>query len=375
MTMLDKRSHNLSLRLARISPLLAKTVNDGSYLRAMLGTLSLILPLVSAILAIISVVVNASDDISIMITPPWQLLLAMVLIACFDAFSGLVGALVYAIGSLIFAANVPGISDFRLLAGVFVVLLAPSLMATAFRTLRKPPAGDIPTWWERLEDFAIAPFIAGWSAASVVSSLPALAGITLSVANHVADFAFFIAIAVFFRVAFEELAARAFPERLDAINPDELPEPPRFQKAIVMVLKYAIWIFIATALLGNSWQIWVGSALFIVPSILGWFQEKFPNSSLLWKLLPSGIPGLAFSLIIASATTAFAGQIFGASPDFAQWSFAILPLPLLALTVLGAFGRHGKNEHDEKPSQRNVLIYRIGGVLMLLITLRLAGII
>jgi hypothetical protein len=375
MTFLDLRSHLWSEKLARISPLFAKLVNDGAYLRAMLGTLALILPAINGALATVSLLVNANDSVTQIVTPPWQLLLIMIMIACLDAFAGFVAGLVFTIGSLVLAVHQPGLADYRLLMGVMVAMIGPSLMATAFRSIRKPPAEDGPSWWERISDFAIAPFIAGWTATSIISSLPALAGVTLNVANHVADFGLFIAVAVLFRVGFEEIAARFYPERLDKINPDEMPEPPRVQKAVVMLVKYSIWILLATALLGNSWQIWVGSALFILPSILSWFQDHFPNSTFLWKLLPSGIPGLAFSLVIASVTTALVGSLLGASPQFAQWSFAILPLPMLGLTVLGAFGRHGKNPDDEKPTKRNTWIYRIGGVVMLLVTLHLTGVI
>jgi MFS family permease len=310
-----------------------------------------------------------------MVPPPWQLLLIMIVLSCFDAFSGFVGGIVFAVGSVLTAPHAMGLSDYRMLAGVLVGLIAPSLLATAFRSIRKPHATDMKSWWERVVDLAVAPFIAGWSASSVIGSLPALAGVTLAVANHVADFGFFIAIAIAARVLLEEFASQYFPERLDAINPDEIPEPPKLQKLIVLFIKYGIWIFIATALLGNNWQVWLGSALFIFPSILGWFQDRFPNSALLWKLIPSGIPGLAFSLIIASLTSAVASMIWGQSPQFAQWSFAILPLPMMALTIISAFGRHGADDDDEKVTKSNKWIYRIGGVIMLIVTLRLAGVV
>jgi hypothetical protein len=46
------------------------------------------------------------------------------------------------------------------------------------------------------------------------------------------------------------------------------------------------------------------------------------------------------------------------------------------LSILGLFGRHGENPDDPRPikTERWKLVYRIGGIVMLLITLRLAGI-
>ena len=92
--------------------------------------------------------------------------------------------------------------------------------------------------------------------------------------------------------------------------------------------------------------------------------------------MPSGIPGLALSLVIASSTTAVVGAVLGSSPELAQWSYVLLPLPLLALSVLGLFGRHGLNPEDERPlkTYKWRYVYRIGGIVMLFITLRLAGI-
>jgi hypothetical protein len=50
-------------------------------------------------------------------------------------------------------------------------------------------------------------------------------------------------------------------------------------------------------------------------------------------------------------------------------------MPLLAISTLGLFGRHGGDRYDEKPVKQSVWVYRIGGVVMLLVTLKLAGVI
>jgi hypothetical protein len=52
---------------------------------------------------------------------------------------------------------------------------------------------------------------------------------------------------------------------------------------------------------------------------------------------------------------------------------------MLALTALGWFGRHGSIDADgneeERPGKRNKWIYRIGGVVVMVLTLKLAGVI
>lgn len=382
-TFFDRRSHNAAERIANYSPFFAKLINDGAYLRAMLGTISFIGPLVAATFAIIAVNENAAEiaagQYSQIITPGWIWFLAIAVLGAFDASAGFVGAMVYIIGSIISVGHIPDTGEVRTMMGIILVSVAPALLTTGFRTIRKHAALDFNSWWERIADFIIAPFMAGWSVSAMVSGLPALAGLTLDTANHVSDFVVFIAVAVFARVALEEFAARAFPARLNKINPDEIPDPSNIQKAIVLVIKYFLWVFIGGALIGPSWQVWVGSALFVFPAVVGWYTDKFPNSPRIWRLLPTGIPGLAFTLLVASATSATVGAVLGQNPALGQWSFVILPIPMLAITVLGWFGRHGAVDangvEEVRPGKRNKWLYRIGGVIVMFLTLKLAGVI
>jgi hypothetical protein len=91
------------------------------------------------------------------------------------------------------------------------------------------------------------------------------------------------------------------------------------------------------------------------------------------------VPGLAFTLLVASVTAGTVGAVLGDDPNVGQWSFLILPMPLLILTTLGWFGRHGTVDADgneeERPGKRNKWVYRIGGIVIFIVTLRLAGVI
>jgi hypothetical protein len=379
MTFFDIRSNRWAVKIARISPLISKVVTDGAYIRAALGSLSLLLPVIAGALALISIGINQENNPGLVLTPPWMFLLAIAVLGVFDAFAGFVAGIIFVLGTvavtLATAPEAMTMSGVRLLMGVMVVVIGPAMLTTAFRQLRKAPESGHHYWWERLVDTAVAPFMAGWSVAAMVSSLPALAGLTLPVANHVLDFALAIALAALLRVWFEEATARLYPARLDVINPTEIPEPGLLQKIIVLGIKYGIWVIIGGALIGPSWQVFVGSALFLFPTVLGWFADRFPNSPRLWKLLPSGLPGLVTSLVIASTTSVVVAAIFGVVPTLAQWSFLIIPMPMLVLSILGLFGRHGENEDDEKPAKSQMWVYRIGGLVMFIITLKLTGII
>ena len=368
---LDKASHNAAVRVAPFSPVFAKMIVDGAYLRSIMGSFSLLLPLTTMGLGLIAGIGNEGQ----LAPPPWELFLIMAVIGNFDALAGFLGAAVFIGSTLAGAEEAATIGDYRMLFVVLFVLMAPGLLMTAFRPLRKEVGPGFAGFWDRISDLAIAPLLAGVAASTAVLLVPALSGLNHPVANHVADFGFFIAISAAARVLLEELATKGFPQRLNTINPSRIPESPGFQQFVAIAFSYAVWVFLTGALVGNVWQIYVGSFLFLFPTILGKFQDRFPNVVWLWHILPQGLPGLVFALTIATATTALVMDILGLNPAFAAWNMVLLPLPLLLLALAGMFGRHGATEDQVRFSQRHPVVFRVGGVVVFIAALRLMGVI
>lgn len=370
LTFLDKFSHDFALKVAPWSPMFAKLVIDGAYLRAMFGSLSLILTVVNVWLATVSISLNEGA----LLTPPWQIFAVMAFIGTFDAFAGFVAAVVFIAGSFIFAAQPIVIGDYRMMFGVLFVLMGPGLLMTAFRALRKDVEPGFNGLWERATDVVIAPLMAGVAVTTAVTVLPALAGLTLPVANHIATFGIAVASAAAIRVILEEVATKGYPHRLNAINPSSLPTPPWFQQAFALLVSYGFWVLLTGAISGEVWQIYVGSFFFLLPAILGKFCDRFPNSVWLWRLMPQGMPGLVFTLVVAAGSAGIVMAIIGANPTFAAWNMIMLPIPLLIIGVLGLFGRHGATEDEVRFSQRNPWIFRIGGVAIVVVAAKLMNI-
>jgi hypothetical protein len=371
LTFADKPSIGLVVRSAWLSPLFSKIAVDGAYLRAALGSLGLLPTIAAAFVSLTAISINDGA----VLTPQWQLFIALAVIGIFDAFAGLIGTVLFVIGTVITHGSL-GIDDVRLLLGVIIVGYGPALLANTFRAFRRDPEDHDVYWWERLVDMAVLPFIGGWVTATMISMLPALAGTTMAVANHVSEFAIAVAIAITMRVIFEELVARWFPVRLDTLHPTDVRDPAPIQKWISASFRLSVFVFVTAALMGNVWQVWVGSAFFILPTIIGFYAGKFRNFPWIWRVLPTGIPGLALALLVASITTSIVGSWFGSKPDLALWSFALLPIPMLGLAVLAMIGREG-NEGEIRWIRRPGLkwVYRIGGIVMLLATMELAGVI
>jgi len=117
----------------------------------------------------------------------------------------------------------------------------------------------------------------------------------------------------------------------------------------------------------------VGTALFLAPSFLSLFSDRLPNSTFLWRVLPEGLPGMALNLALGSAAAIALAFFGGATPEVAKYTFVLMPLPIMAIGILKEFGRHG-GPGEKRPGKKNVWLYRVGGLVMFVVTLKLAGV-
>ena len=368
---LDKPTFDWTIKVAKFSPLLSKLINDGAYLRAMGGIVALLLPLASIALGIMGFLNTGG----LLLPPNAPILTAIAVIGIFDAFAGFAGIIVFIVG-LSITAGVHTSADIRMLMGLSVVGFGPALLAGSFRGIRRNAALQFGDWWERIVDIAVAPFLGGWAMQSMISSLPSLAGIALPIADHANAIAVAVALALAARVLLEEFVAQYFPGRLNQLHPTEVPTSSNLQKCLALAVRGCLFYFVAGAFIGHNWQLTVGTILFIVPSYLALIQDRLPNFPILYQILPAGLPGLAFSLIVASATLGLLTNVLGSTPNLAKISFVMLPIPSGIMAFLGMLGREPA-EGDTRWYQRESLVwvYRIGGLAVFAYTLRLAGLV
>ena len=371
LTALDKPSHNAAIKISQFSPLSAKLITDAAYLRAMFGTLAALLPALGIALGLVGTI----EAGGLVLPPSATVLMSIAVLGIFDALAGLIAVTVFTIG-ISLTAGISTAGDVRMMLGLFIIGFGPALLADAFRSLRRPAAQHHHDWWERVIDLAVAPFIGGWAVQGMVSALPSLAGVALPIADHADAIAIAAAGALVVRVLLEELVAHVFPGRLDFIHPTELPSSSNLQQVLAITLRSLIFCYVASAFVGTTWHLYVGTLIFAVPSYLGLLQDRLPNYPKLYHLLPAGLPGLAFTLVISACSLAVLISVFGETPDLAKVAFVLLPIPSTILGVIGMFGREAEPD-DVRWYERESMtwLYRIGGVVIFVVTLRLAGII
>ena len=360
----DRASYVAIAGAASKSPLLSRCLGDGAPIRAMFGSVSLLLPIAGIVLGLLA---GLSVD-GIAQPAAAGIMIALVLIGIFDAAAGLLAAIAFTL-VVVLSGGIIDAGSVRTLAGIGLLIVGPGVIGGSFRDIRRPSVSGSFELWERLTDLVVVPLLGGWVTYNIVMALPGLGG----AAFPIADSAMLIAVVVFAglvaKVLVEDAAARWFPERMDSLTPDEPDEAPNSQRLVSALLRMGTFAFISAAFVGNVWQLWAASLLFLVPALTEIVAERFPNSPRMWQAIPEGVPLITFMLIVSWVVSAALVGALGDSPDYAQTMFVVLAVPGFALALLGVFGREPR-EGDTRWYQRPSMtaLYRVGGIVVLIAT-------
>ena len=120
------------------------------------------------------------------------------------------------------------------LLGLLIIGCGPALIAGASRPIRRPR--DRTTGWERLSDVVLIPLIGAFAVQGMVRALPGLSGYAMPIAESANTIALVVLAGLLARVALEELVARAYPARLAAATPRNVPSPGMGQRIAASVI-------------------------------------------------------------------------------------------------------------------------------------------
>ena len=335
LTALDKPLTNWIERAARVSPVLSRVLNDGSYLRALFGSLVAIGYFVAVVMGVAAVDTGAG---SLATSGKIGFLVAIMAIGTLDALFGILAMTAFVITSLV-AMPVAGIGDIRYLLAMFILGFAPSIMATTFRKIRRPAIENLSDTWERVVDLALIGFISVLTVMSLVGSVSAFAGATVPLSADVKPIAFAIASVAVGRVLIEELAAKLAPDRLNRINPTEVPGTFGWQPWASLVLKFSTLILMIGGMVGMGWHLWVGAVLIFLPGIIGMIFTDLPSVKWIHEFMPGGIGALAFATLISAWSGQAVNALLGKSELYGQLSFILIPLPVILISIIGMFAK------------------------------------
>lgn len=347
-TKVDAWSLTVPFWLATRSPLTARILADGSYLRAIFGTAWTLLVLVGSGLGLIA----AHQTDGVPIAPSVALTAALLVLAIFDATAGAAGVAGFLIGMLIWRGNDLGtVTTIRSLLGLAALWFAIPLIAAATRPFRRTTVSGSQYAWDRVADAVIGTLTAGWAVQKTIGGMPGLSGLDLPIADHAGSIAIMAMAAVALRVLVEEFAAWRYPLRLTAVEKGKMPFAGSRQRIFATGLRTVLFVFLSIAFIGNCWQLWVGAVLFLVPQILSIQERKFPNSERLHGLLPGGILKTLLMLIIGSFFAKLVFSILTDPDSMLRNGFILMTIPGLVLSALGLFGHDGPDPKWTWPRQ------------------------
>ena len=353
----------LVTRISRHLPLMARTLADGTYLRAMFGSLAPLIILPGVALGLIAAF-NTSGQA---LPPTLWIVLAIIALANLDAFAGFVAGLVFTCGVAI-SGNLSSRDEILTVAGLYIIFYAPALLASAIRPLRRL-ASDRDDAWERVTDYALGLLLSGWTMSKLIGGLNALAGVQLLITFHAKEIAWWTAVFVLVRMILEDFASYSYPQRIAAVS-GEFRSQDTIHKIISLELKIFIFVELAMPFVGFNIKLLLGTMLMAAPTIIGLtIGKKLPKTSVLYRLLPTGAFKIVAMVFIGTIAASFIQGLFANPRTFLEWAFVVLAIPGLILSILGKMVKEPENDWKQAPMGNAV--YRVLGIIVFVLLIQI----
>ena len=358
---LDQLRSVSAIRIGRYSPLGARLAADGGYLQYSLGALVLFFPLFGVILGALAL--NDIKGFGYITTPSLFFVLGLILLSCFDASAGFLGFVTFSVLAL---SNklITNPYDLRTLLGLGLLWITPALIASGTRSLRR--SSREVGWWERLTDVLIGSLATGWAVKSLVVALNGFAHLELPLAEKAGTCGLFAGIAIAIRYLIEEYVSRRNHIYLSYLSPTVVHEQDSLFRLFSWFSKGILYCFFAVSFLGVHWQLFAALALFMLPNILKEFKDRYPNSTLLFQIIPVGIPSLVLVGLINRGYQSWIETMSLDPASKTRMLFIILALPSFFLSMTRLFARKAKPGDQRwyvRPKMK--VAYRTAGPLVL----------
>jgi len=348
----------LSHKFNPISPLLIRTVQDGNTLRAILGSIASMLAPIGFILGIAATLNTHAQALP----PSWIIVGAVMAIAIFDAFAGLIAGFVFFLLALL-TGHITDRPELLTTIGLLVLFFAPALLASSFRPFRRliRSSDDL---WERITDYALGTLLTFWVITKMVAAMNGLARLHLPITNYGTKLALLASILLIIRVVLEDVAVEHYPMRLRALHV-EIKSPSHNQKIRSLVFKIFIFFIMAAPFVGSLLNLVLGTILFAIPQVTSLsLEDNLPKKKI---YLPKGVLKTVVMIFVMAFLSNRIQGAFSSPAAFLKWSFVVMALPGFFLHYLDAIS--DTPESDWKSTKNGRLVYRIGGVVVFVLML------
>lgn len=331
----DRLSRDIPTRLGRWSSAAPRVFVDGSWLRAMFGSLGCGPWVVGVVLGVIASFAGTHSPL----TPTASWLIAITVLGVFDAGAGASSWITIIIISVV-TGSMTSWPDVRTALGLGVLFASLPLLAHVIRPLRRYVVDSSFERWERIIDYIIVPVFVAFAAGSMLKAINGLSGLELVSSADVSTMRWAIGLVILVRLACEDLATHLYPERMTMVQPAKLVSPSRAVSGFSIVIRSLVFLMICEPFFGVTVTTVITALLIAIPVVLKLWEDDLPNSAFVHKWLPRGHFRFLCTLIIgAYLTMKLIGP--GGDEDAVRSSLAWLTLPITVIGVLELFGRSG----------------------------------
>jgi hypothetical protein len=296
----------------------------------------LLLPLSAVTVGIAS----AFDTNFIVMIPSLSFVIAICVLGVVDAFAGMLFVLSFGI-ALLLGGGFTSVDSVRGFLGIAVFAFAPPLVAASTRPFRRD-SGEDQIHWKRLVDFVLSALFGAWAAGGMFGALPSLTTYKPIHSDRTDLIQLVVLLAIATRWIFENVARMHAPQRLRIVEVEEFREVAPMQPFTSLIIRTAMFLFVAAPFIGNNWALWVGGAMFFIPKVVGKFASDFPNLPRLHRYLPRSLFRVVVMLFISLWWGMLINDRYGESPNALLYAFVLLSVPGIALGITDWFARESK---------------------------------
>jgi hypothetical protein len=352
------------------SAVIATSIGDADYLRAVLGIFSLLIYPVAIIIGAMESISRAEKTSPI---PGITWLVLAIVIGCFDSLAGAISAITFALIAVLPKLRDAGIDWPTFIGGIIIVYIlstGPALFAGALRrfdgvhTSRKGK-------WERFVDYALSPIVTAWIVWKGLELLPKISepeGPYWSI--DIRNIGIIIFFCICLRYFLEGFVAKNFAGRINELVTESIPMQ-KWPHIAVHIRKGMLVSFIASLLLvPETVSIEIMFLLFLIlllPAVTHAFGFRSVDRIAKFNII--GTPRLVFMLCTGLALN----SIFDTNSvdtNLALYIF-IAFAPILYFNLMEALTEsHLKSPAYFYQTRNGKLLYRAGSVALYVFILR-----
>jgi len=241
--------------------------------------------------------------------------------------------------AVVMGGGIVNFDSIRGLLGLAGFMLLIGLIGSAVRPFRRLNEGDFN--WNRCVDAVLIPLFGAWAAGAIFTAIPHLSSYDVPWSDRVGLIELTALILLIVRFVFENIARVVVAQRLHTIENEDLPEPPIGQKVFSRFKRAGVFAFVAEVFVGlNLWLI-LGTLMFLIPRLIDFRVDQFPNNSKLYRWMPRGIArtvGMMFVMMLWGVLV----ESFTESGNVVGRAFVVMSIPGLLLGICDWFARDGQ---------------------------------